>query len=344
MYIYSIKDNPGDYKDILNEPFDVLISNNNDYDSDIEIIIPTFQRSSLLRKSLMSALNQLTDEKYLITIIDNDPNTAATSLEDLMLYKDRLRYIRNRKNLGALASWNRALQVSKAPFIALLHDDDMLEPDYIASVKKVLSLYSEIGVITHTPYNLIDDEKIDPFYKFMMKIRRGIIFELSWKNYLFGNVTNASAMIINKEKGINIGGWKVSEEPSGDWFFNARMAYNHKVLKYYMPLSTYRWEVNASLQKDVQENINKGDAYFILNNLNTGLPISKMTKLIAEISAFQLIKSMGNDVISSVPYFQTTVQKFNWINPYILLILKIYKKLYIKLYFFINLNPFKRVN
>ena len=57
MQVYSITDKPGDYRKILSEPYDVLINNSDHFDSLIEVVIPTFQRSKFLREALKSALN-----------------------------------------------------------------------------------------------------------------------------------------------------------------------------------------------------------------------------------------------------------------------------------------------
>ena len=92
-----------------------MIENNNNFRSCVEIVIPTFQRDALLRESLQSALCQDTNDSFLITIIDNNPDTSMDSILDLLLHKDRIRYIRNNRNLGMFGNWNRALQIADAP-------------------------------------------------------------------------------------------------------------------------------------------------------------------------------------------------------------------------------------
>jgi len=329
MKIYSITDNPSDLKEILLLPYDILIDNVSHFDSDIEIVIPTFRRPKLLREALQSALNQQTDINYLITIIDNDPMTELDSLTDLSRLSHRLRYIKNNKNIGLFGNWNRALQISNATYIALLHDDDLLEPDYIESLTKILNLNSDVGIIAHTPYQLINNEKINPLSSIKMKIKRGMITEVSWRDYLFGNITNASAMLINKEKGIEVGGWKSSEFPSADYFFNARMAYRFKVLNYFMPLSTYRWEANASLQKDVMSMFVIADSWFILSTINSKLPISKTLMFLAEISVYQRIESIENFNVKSIPGSQYIVEKYKNLNKYSLFVLKSLRRVYV---------------
>lgn len=330
MHVYSIKENPGDFSRILSEPYDILINNTAHFDSIIEIVIPTFQRSKLLREAINSALNQVTNDDFLITIIDNDPNTNIDSLSYLFEYQSRIRYIRNKKNLGLFGNWNRALQISDAPYIALLHDDDLLEPHYISKVTEILQSYNNVGVITHTPFQLINNKKSNPYSSLKMKMRKGFIKQVDWKEYLFGNVTNASAMVINRDKAIAIGGWSHSEFPSADWFFNARMAFRFQVLNYFMPISTYRWDVNISLQEEVQKKFLYADTWFILSSLNTELPISKALKFLAEVSAFRKIVVIKNQGISGVPGSEYVASKFNKLNKLSYFVLLVYNRLYIK--------------
>jgi glycosyltransferase involved in cell wall biosynthesis len=342
MQVYSITDKPGDYRKILSEPYDVLINNSDHFDSLIEVVIPTFQRSKLLREALKSALHQDTNDNFLITIIDNDPNTKLDSLSDLYEYRSRIRYIRNRNNLGLFGNLNRSLQIASAPYIALLHDDDLLESDYILKLTKIINLYNDVGVITHDPYQLIDGIKLNPYSSLKKKIIKGSIKEVDWKEYLFGNVTNASAMLINRDKAIGLGGWNHSEFPSADWFFNARMAFRFQVLRYYMPISTYRWEVNTSLQNDVRKKFTIADTWFILSNLDSELPISRKLRFLAEVSAFRKIEVDKNLGEISIPGLEYIVNKFKNLNKFSYFFLLIYRRLYIKSRNLIILKRFKR--
>jgi len=48
----------------------------------------------------------------------------------------------------------------------------------------------------------VNNEKLNPYSSIKMRIKRGLIAEVNWRDYLLGNVTHASAMLINKEFGI----------------------------------------------------------------------------------------------------------------------------------------------
>lgn len=265
--VYSIFDKPGDYCNIKEKEYETVIENNHKYDSPIEIIIPTYKRPTLLLEALNSAINQDVNFDYLITIIDNDPDSLNDKLLNKIEYRDKIRYIRNKENLGLFGNWNRAIQLSRAPFIALLHDDDMLESNYLSSLIKVIDKYPEVGVVTHIPYQIKNGDVIDPFLSIKSRFKKKTLQFISWKDYLYGNITSASCMLINKDKAIKINGWSSQEFPSADWFFNARMAFNHTVIIYHLPISKYRWDINTSLLPEMEQKFLNADVNFILNNL-----------------------------------------------------------------------------
>lgn len=291
---YSIFDKPGNYLEISKKDYEVLIDNELVFNSPIEIIIPTFKRPTLLLEALNSAIKQEINLRYLITIIDNDPDSTNEMLLSKPEYKGKIRYIRNKDNLGGFGNWNRAIQVSRSPYIALLHDDDMLESNYLSNLIKVLDKFPEVGVVTHIPYQIKNGEIIDPFSNIKSKVKKNSLQLIKWKEYLFGNITFSSCMLINKDKAININGWCTQELSSGDWFFNARMAYNYNVITYHFPISKYRWDVNASLLPEVQIEVLFADANFINNNLiaENNL-ISPFNRLRIKINLYKRIMHTG---------------------------------------------------
>lgn len=289
--VLSVFDKPGDYWEISKKAYEIIIDNDFHFPSPIEIVIPTYKRPTLLLEALDSAINQDVDFKYLITIIDNDPDSSNENLLNKKEYKNRIRYIRNKENLGLFGNWNRAIQVSRSPFIALLHDDDMLEKNYLSSLIKVIVRYPDAGVVTHTPYQIINENIVDTFSNIKLKIKKNSLQIIDWKDYLIGNITNASCMLISKQKAIYLNGWCSQEYPSADWFFNARMAYNFDVLKYYKPISKYRWEVNATLMPGMKKEFFIKDLTFMVNNLITeNICISWFDRLRMEVNLYNRYK------------------------------------------------------
>jgi glycosyltransferase involved in cell wall biosynthesis len=98
-------------------------------DTKVTIIIPTYNRSTLLRICLESVLSQ-DYPNFRIIILDNastdNTESIARSFAD-----SRITYIRNKTNIGLFGNWNRALQINTSPYLTILPDDDVLLSGFI---------------------------------------------------------------------------------------------------------------------------------------------------------------------------------------------------------------------
>jgi glycosyltransferase involved in cell wall biosynthesis len=100
--------------------------------SSVSVVVPTYEREQLLTEALDSALAQTYDD-FVILVGDNSETDGTEKL--IASYHDpRIRYHRNRPGLGALGNWLDLVQRAETPLIATLHDDDLWEPDYLATV------------------------------------------------------------------------------------------------------------------------------------------------------------------------------------------------------------------
>jgi glycosyltransferase involved in cell wall biosynthesis len=275
--VNSIFDICGDLEKSSLHKSNLLIDDNKDYETNYEIVIPTFKRPKLLLEALDSALNQNYNHDYKITIIDNDPSDDNPNYENLIKYKGLIKYYRNEKNIGSGNNWNKALELSSAKWVCLLADDDLLATDYLKNIDNVLNNF-EPGLITHIPKIINDDgiifnpykRKFDYYknYIYYMLIRNKVQ-KIQWEAYLLGNKTSACAMLINRKKAISLGGWNLTETASGDWFFNSRMAYNYEVLRINKPISFYRvGQLNDSFKKSTQLNLFIQDLLYLITNYN----------------------------------------------------------------------------
>lgn len=98
----------------------------------VTIGIPTYNRADgYLREALASALAQ-TYERLEILVADNasDDDTAAVVRE---LGGDRVRYHRHERNLGSQGNYNSIVEMATGEYLLLLHDDDRVDPDFVAA-------------------------------------------------------------------------------------------------------------------------------------------------------------------------------------------------------------------
>lgn len=104
----------------------------------VTIAIPTFNRSALLARAVASARAQ--DYANIeILIIDNasDDSTQA-DCRILSCVDERIRYIRQPRNLGAPRNFETGITLARGHFFMWLADDDSISPNYVQACKNSL--------------------------------------------------------------------------------------------------------------------------------------------------------------------------------------------------------------
>lgn len=125
----------------------------------VSVLVPTYNRSAYLAKALNSILSQ-TYSDFEIIITDNcsldDTEAVVASFSD-----DRIKYLRNEYNVGAVGNYNKALRVAKGEFIHLFSDDDiMADIDNLAFKVDILERYPNIGLVHSTIMTIDSNDKI----------------------------------------------------------------------------------------------------------------------------------------------------------------------------------------
>lgn len=233
----------------------------------LSIAIPTFQRFDMLVQAVASALAQQ-DAARLgieIVVVDNDPATDGHHrlVEALPgLAQANFRYVVNRENIGGDGNFNRCVQVARGEWLTLLHDDDLLDPDFATKMMAILAAHPEIdGLICQKRGSDQRDEQ------YVMS-RRTIALRhaYGWYRYGFGRlrritarklfwgcVTGNSVGFICRTEAVRaLGGFYPEEYPSPDYFFYARFAERYHFAETKDTLATIRVAVNSLLRKDIQ--------------------------------------------------------------------------------------------
>ena len=112
----------------------------------VTIGIPTFNRANgYLGQALESAVNQ-TYPKIEIIVSDNCSTDQTEALVKIFS-NPRIKYHKHSHNIGAGNNFNYCLEQAEGQYFLLLHDDDMIDPDFIDSCIKSLEHQIETGVI-----------------------------------------------------------------------------------------------------------------------------------------------------------------------------------------------------
>jgi glycosyltransferase involved in cell wall biosynthesis len=105
----------------------------------ITVIIPTFRRPKLLRRAILSVLNQ-TFSAFQVCVYDDASNDNTQKVVTELAETDsRIKYYCHEQNIGVVANFNYGLQEVNTPFFSFLSDDDLLLPHFFEVAMQSLS-------------------------------------------------------------------------------------------------------------------------------------------------------------------------------------------------------------
>lgn len=111
----------------------------------VSFCVPTYQRAAFLDQTLTSALAQTVSDIEIVVVDDCSPDNTVDVVNS---FRDtRIRYFRNKENLGVPENLNRAMSIAKGTYLVLLEDHDLLEPTYLEEAVKVMHRYKSVGFV-----------------------------------------------------------------------------------------------------------------------------------------------------------------------------------------------------
>jgi glycosyltransferase involved in cell wall biosynthesis len=123
----------------------------------VSIVLPTYNRASLLYRAIESVLNQTYFNFELIVVDDCSKDSTKNVVKGFS--DNRIRYIRHEKNKGAPAARNSGIAAARGEYIAFQDSDDEW---FSTKLEKQMSLFDcaprDLGVV-YTSFWVIDQGK-----------------------------------------------------------------------------------------------------------------------------------------------------------------------------------------
>lgn len=109
----------------------------------ITTIIPTYRRPKLLRKAILSVLNQ-TYPHFQVCVYDNaSGDDTAAVVGEIAKGDTRVKYHCHPRNIGAIANFNYGMKQVATPYFSFLSDDNFLLPHFFEDAINTLNRYPE---------------------------------------------------------------------------------------------------------------------------------------------------------------------------------------------------------
>src|SRR3954454_17953794 len=101
----------------------------------LTILVPTYNRSALLRQTLDSIAGQTFLPGNLEVVVSNDcsPDDTRAVLDEYRARMPYLRVFHQEANLRAARNWEFLLAQARGDLVYFLCDDDAIAPDFLAT-------------------------------------------------------------------------------------------------------------------------------------------------------------------------------------------------------------------
>lgn len=209
----------------------------------ISICIPTYNRSDLLKKTLISVMKQ-TVKPYEVIVADNcsedDTEAVAKSFPGVIYY-------RNERNLGLAGNSNRCIKLAKGEFVNILHSDDLISPYWHEYWISVISRYKDnqdIGVFFSSIFTIDSNDIAKIVYRIFSKERvltSAEAFRALWSRNMCGLPASGS-IIFRKTIFDDIGGYVEELSTEADALLVLRILNNFSI--FHSPKLIYAFRIH----------------------------------------------------------------------------------------------------
>lgn len=162
-------------------------------ETEVTIVIPTFNRSNYVQEAIDSALSQT----YKCDIVVCDHGSTDDTPEIMKKYGDKILYVRKEEDFGPHFCWLDGVLHAKTEYVKILFDDDLMDPTF---VEKTLSLMREDVSCVITNAKIIFDNKETQIRKSLPVNKTDIINKdiIKREFFLFGTVISPSSCLFRK--------------------------------------------------------------------------------------------------------------------------------------------------
>lgn len=121
----------------------------------VSICIPTYNGEKYLKECLNSVLAQTFSDFEVLIVDDQSSDNTLCITQEYAKKDNRIRVIRNDKNLGLVGNWNRCVELASGEWIKFVFQDDLIAP---TCLEKMLAANKSNSSIIFCYRNFIFEE------------------------------------------------------------------------------------------------------------------------------------------------------------------------------------------
>lgn len=156
----------------------------------VSVIIPVYNASNYIGRTIESVLNQTYKKIEIVLVDDYSTDNSRQIIEQYAAEFDNIVYHLQKENGGAAVARNTALEIAKGRYVAFLDSDDLWMPD---KIERQLALMKE----KNTPFCYAAIEMMDENDK-TIKPKRNIKEKCDYQYLLKNTIIATSSVVIDR--------------------------------------------------------------------------------------------------------------------------------------------------
>jgi glycosyltransferase involved in cell wall biosynthesis len=237
----------------------------------LTVAIPTYQGARHIAEALRGILAQegVTFELLVCDDRSDDETVAIVN----RLSPDRAVVSINSERLGLAGNWNRCVALSRTPYTAVFHQDDVMLPGHLAAHHAAFSARHDLGFVASAaevidaegnavPASVIERGNVaveDQLFE------RGVFLE----KLVVANPLRCSAVTVSKDAHTAVGGFDPALRYVVDWEFWIRVARRYPVAWLAKPSVAVRWHTESETHRFKHGVADLEEAVTLVRDLNT---------------------------------------------------------------------------
>jgi len=197
----------------------------------VSIIIPTYNRASIILTAVASVEQQTFTDYEIIVVDDGGSDDTRGLLESR--HNDKIIYLRKETNQGLAAARNTGMQAARGEYLAFLDDDDAWLPEKLALQIPILQQNPATGMV-HCGYTEIDEH--GRVLRRVQPDKKGRVYH----RLLYYNNIVLSGVVVRKGLAARVGCFDENLSGCADWDLWLRIARCCDIDFVDAPLVTYR--------------------------------------------------------------------------------------------------------
>jgi glycosyltransferase involved in cell wall biosynthesis len=231
-----------------------------------------------IREALRSVLDQQGTTFNLVISDDrSDDETLRIVSEEA---GDRARVVVNTERLGLAGNWNRCVAECRSPFIAIIHQDDVLFPGHLARHVDAFDWHPNVGLVASAS-TVIDDKGYEVPENVVERGGLGSSDRTfgpgeALLSLAAGNPLRCSAVSIRVAAHVDVGGFNPSLRYVVDWEFWLRVARRWAMAWRAQPSVAVRWHESSETHRFKSGTTDLDETERILGELQTSTDLNSV--------------------------------------------------------------------